>query len=274
MNYDLLFLDVDGTLKQEPHHISVQNKEAVLNACLAGKKISIASGRNKKLILNTIDELHLNHYGNSYTVALNGAHIIDNNTGDTLHTVPISPQLIYLLFLKAYELDVSCHVFTENLIYFNFNDVHFEWYRKLGCDCRLVDMGNPDLGLAEAPLKFFVTSKDTEKLNSFKREMNHTTMHTLNAEFSSSTSLEYTSVHASKGLGMKYVCGLLGKSPSQAVAAGDGENDISMLKMAGLGVAMQNALDTVKAIADTITERTCNEDGVTEIINKWLLQNR
>ncbi len=221
MNYDLLFLDVDGTLKQEPHTISKQNKEAVLNACLAGKKVSIASGRNKKLILNTIDELQLNHYGNSYTVALNGAHIIDNNTGDTLHTVPISSQLIYLLFLKAYELDVSCHVYTENLIYFNFNDTHFEWYKKLGCDCRLVDMGNPDLGLAEPPLKFFVTSKDTEKLEAFQREMNHSTMHTLNAEFSTSTSLEYTSVHASKGLGMKYVCNLLGISPSQAVAAGE-----------------------------------------------------
>jgi Cof subfamily protein (haloacid dehalogenase superfamily) len=271
MNYDLLFLDVDGTLKQEPNNISEINKAAVMCACRAGKKVSIASGRNKRLILNTVRELELGNYGNSYTVALNGAHIIDNHTGDTLHTVPINTQLTYLLFLKAYELDVTCHVYTENIVYFNFNDFQFDWYKKGGCDCRLVDMGSTDLGLQEPPLKFFVSSQDRAKLECFKKEMQAATKHSLNAEFSSEYSLEYTSIHASKGLGMEYICNLFGKSLSQAVAAGDGENDISMLRMAGLGVAMQNALDTVKAVADTITERTCNEDGVTEIIHKYFL---
>lgn len=271
MNYELLFLDVDGTLKQEPNQISEVNKEAVIRACSAGKKVFIASGRNKKLILNTVQELQLNNYGNSYTVALNGAHIIDNHTGKTLHTVPICTQLTYRLFLKAYELDVSCHVYTENLVYFNFNDIQYNWYKKGGCECRLVDMGSPDLGLEEAPLKFFVACEDRNKLERFKREMHDATKLSLNAEFSSEYSLEYTSIHASKGLGMEYVCNLFGKSTLEAVAAGDGENDISMLTRAGLGVAMQNAMDSVKAVADTVTERTCNEDGVTEIIHKYLL---
>jgi Cof subfamily protein (haloacid dehalogenase superfamily) len=252
MNYELLFLDVDGTQKQEPNQISEVDKEAIICACSAGKKVSIASGRNKNLILNTIRELQLNHYGVSYTVALNGAHIIDNHTGDTLHTVPICTQLTYRLFLKAYELDVSCHVYTENQVYFNFNDVQFDWYKKGGCDCRFVDMGSPDLGLAEAPLKFFVTSQDRDKLECFKREMHETTKNSLSAEFSNEYSLEYTSINASKGLGMEYICNLFGKSTLDAVAAGDGENDISMLQKAGLGVAMQNALDSVKAIADTV----------------------
>lgn len=271
MNYDLLFLDVDGTLKQEPNQISEVDKESVIRACSAGKKVSIASGRNKNLILNTIRELQLNHYGASYTVALNGAHIIDNHTGNTLHTVPICTNLTYRLFLKAYELDVSCHVYTENLVYFNYNDLQFDWYKKGGCDCRIVDMGSPDLGLLEAPLKFFVTSMDRDKLVCFKREMHEATKLSLNAEFSSEYSLEYTSIHASKGFGLEYICKLFGKSPAEAVAAGDGENDISMLQKAGLGIAMKNAMDSVKAIADTVTERTCNEDGVTEIIHKYLL---
>ena len=271
MNYDLLFLDVDGTLKQEPNEISDGNKEAVMRACCAGKKVFIASGRNKKLILHTIQELQLNNYGNSYTVALNGAHIIDNHTGKTLHTVPICIQLTYRLFLKAQELDVSCHVYTENLVYFNYNDIQYAWYKKGGCDCRFVDMGSPDLGLEEAPLKFFVSSQDKDKLECFKKEMQEATKQSLNAEFSSDYSLEYTSIHASKGLGMEYICNLFGKSASEAVAAGDGENDISMLQKAGLGIAMQNALDSVKAVADTVTERTCSEDGVTKIIHKYFL---
>lgn len=271
MNYELLFLDVDGTLKQEPSGISDADKKAVITACQAGKKVSIASGRNKALIRETVKELQLDDYGKSYTVALNGAHIIENCTGKTLHTVPINPEITYLLFLKAYELDLSCHVYTENHVYFNFKDIQMEWYRKGGCDCRLVDMGSTDLGLEEAPLKFYLVSKEVDKLDRFKKEMQDATKHILNAEYSSLNSLEYTSVHASKGLGMEFICNLFGKPLTNAVAAGDGENDISMLKMAGLGIAMKNALDTVKAVADTVTERTCKEDGVTEIIHKYLL---
>lgn len=219
MNYDLLFLDVDGTLTQEPNQMLEVDKEAVIRACCAGKKVSLASGRNKNLILNTIRELELGKYGASYTVALNGAHIIDNHTGDTLHTIPICPHLTYRLFLKAYELDVSCHVYTENLVYFNYNDIQYDWYKKGGCDCRFVDMGSPDLGLEEAPLKFFVTSMDRDKLECFKREMQETTKNSLSAEFTSEYSLEYTSLHASKGLGLEYICNLYGSTPLEAVTA-------------------------------------------------------
>lgn len=271
MNYEMLFLDVDGTLKQEPYGISDDNKQAIHSACKNGKKISIASGRNKNLILDTVKELQLTDYGVSYTIALNGAHIIDNSTGETLHTVEISREMTRLLFEKANELKISSHVYTENHIFFNYQDFQYDWYEKGGCDCRLIDLSRDDLGLTEEPLKFFILSKDHAKLDRFKEEMDAVTNVSLNAEFSSIYSLEYTSVNASKGLGMKYVCGLYGMPLSKAVAAGDGENDISMLSIAGLGVAMKNALESVKAVADTVTERTCKENGVTEIIHKYLL---
>ncbi len=274
MSYELLFLDVDGTLKQEPYQISDKNIEAILKATLAGKKISIASGRNKDMILRTVKELRLDELGESYTVALNGAHIIENRSGNTLHTVPISLEQTRYLFKKAYEYEITCHVYTENFVYFNYHDFQFEWYRKEGCDCYLVDMEDPGLGLKEVPLKFFLLSKDREKLEAYRRATEAMTKETLNAEFSSIYTLEFTSIHASKGLGMEYVCKLHGYPLSKAIAAGDGENDIAMLQMAGLGIAMKNALDTVKASADIITGRTCKEDGVTEIIEEYLLKEQ
>lgn len=270
MSYELLFLDMDGTLKQEPDQISETNKEAIRLACQIGKKVMIASGRNRDLILTTIRELHLDKYGESFTIALNGAHIIDN-TGRTLHTEPISLTLTRYLFEKAFEYEISCHVYTENYVYFNYRDFQFEWYQKNGCECRLVTMEHPELDLKEIPLKFYLFSKDEDKLKLYKQETEKVTNGILNAEFSSRYSLEFTSIHASKGLGLEYVCGLFGLPLASAIAAGDGENDISMLKMAGLGIAMKNALDSVKAIADTITKRTCKEDGVTEIIEDYLI---
>lgn len=271
MEYELLFLDVDGTLKQEPHGVSAKNKEAVKEALRMGKKISIASGRNKDLLMNIVKELKLSDYGDTYTVALNGAHIFENCTGKTLHTEPISLEMTRKLFEKAYELRITCHVYTENYVYFNYNDSQFSWYQKEGCNCLLVDMDREDLGLSEPPLKFYLFSKEAHKLERYKSETDTFLEQSFNAEYSSKHSLEYTSVHASKGLGMEYVCGLLQKPLSRAIAAGDGENDISMIKMAGLGIAMKNGLDSVKTVADTITEHTCKEDGVTEIIHKYLL---
>jgi Cof subfamily protein (haloacid dehalogenase superfamily) len=272
MNYDMLFLDVDGTLKQEPYPISDKNKMAILTACKAGKKISIASGRNKYLILKTVRELKLDEFGASYTVALNGAHILENQTGKTLHVVPFPIALTRLLYEKAYELQATCHVYTENYAYFNYMDQQYTWYQNEGCTCYLVDLDKADLGFREEPLKFIVCSKEPLLLEQFKKDMNSITKGILNAEFSTAYSLEYTSVHASKGLGMEYVCRLYGQPASKAIAAGDGENDISMLKMSGLGIAMKNALASVKEIADTVTDCTCRENGVTEIIHKYLLE--
>jgi hypothetical protein len=271
MSYELIFLDVDGTLKQEPYTISDRNKDAILTALRAGKKVSIASGRNKDLILQTVKELRLDEAGDSFTVALNGAHIVENRTGRTLHTVPIPLQLTRFLYEKSYEYGISSHVYTENLVYFNYQDNQYEWYGKQGCRCRLVQMDREDLGFVETPLKFLLISKDREKLEAVKRAAVPVTTGILNAEFSSIYTLEFTSVHASKGLGMEYVCRLHNLPLSKVIAAGDGENDISMLKLAGLGIAMKNALDPVKASADAVTTRTCKEDGVTEIIEEYLL---
>lgn len=271
MNYELLFLDFDGTLKQEPNPISEQNKNAIQKACQAGKKISIASGRNRDLILRTVKELHLDETDESYTIALNGAHIIENSSGRTLHTEEISMELTRILFEKATEFEISSHVYTENYVYFNYHDEQFKWYQKEGCDCYLVDLSLSDMSMKEPPLKFFLRSEDREKLEQFRQEVLPFTTESLIAEYSSMYSLEFTSRKASKGLALEYICKLYQLPVSVAIAAGDGENDISMIQMAGLGVAMKNALDTVKAEADIVTYRTCLEDGVTEIITKYLL---
>lgn len=58
---------------------------------------------------------------------------------------------------------------------------------------------------------------------------------------------------------------------ANTIAVGDAENDISMIETAALGVAMANAEPEVKAIADYVTTRTNNEDGVSEVIGKFML---
>ena len=82
--------------------------------------------------------------------------------------------------------------------------------------------------------------------------------------------LEISSVYANKGNGLRWLAGHLGISMEQVMALGDSDNDITMLRMAGLGVAMENAAQEIKEAADEVTSSN-EEDGVAQAIERWVL---
>ena len=82
--------------------------------------------------------------------------------------------------------------------------------------------------------------------------------------------IDITPKGINKGSAVKDFCEIWGISPSECVAVGDEGNDVAMFKVAGVGVAMINALPDVKAHADYITAKTNDEDGVAEVVYKFL----
>lgn len=93
----------------------------------------------------------------------------------------------------------------------------------------------------------------------------------IRCEFSDWNSLEFTPITAGKGIGLVKVAKALGIAVEDTVAVGDGENDFTMLDAAGLSVVPANALDTVKARADVVLEKTCGESAVAEAIERFFL---
>ena len=83
-------------------------------------------------------------------------------------------------------------------------------------------------------------------------------------------SLEVSAKNTTKGLGLQKLCEHLGISIDEAIAVGDADNDLDVLKRAGLSVAMGNANDNVKKIADVVVE-DCDHDGCVQAIEKYLL---
>lgn len=75
-----------------------------------------------------------------------------------------------------------------------------------------------------------------------------------------------------KAEGLKLLSDYLGIDQSKVMAMGDEENDLTMLKWAGLGVAMANGVDKVKAVADAVTTQTNEESGVAEAIHNYILE--
>ena len=82
--------------------------------------------------------------------------------------------------------------------------------------------------------------------------------------------LEFTNKEVDKGKGLKKLGEYLGIKQEEMIACGDAGNDISMIKYAGLGVAMKNATDDVKEVSDYITLSN-DEDGIAHIVNKFIL---
>ena len=72
-----------------------------------------------------------------------------------------------------------------------------------------------------------------------------------------------------KAASLERLFSIIGIDKKDTIACGDGFNDMSMIQYAGIGVAMANAQDTVKEVADVITKKTNDEDGLLEIIEKY-----
>ena len=89
--------------------------------------------------------------------------------------------------------------------------------------------------------------------------------------FSNQLYLEHVATGVSKGAAIQWLCSHLNIPMEYTIAAGDAENDIPMLKTAQVGAAVANAAESVKAVADYITECDCNHDAVAEIIKKFIL---
>lgn len=112
---------------------------------------------------------------------------------------------------------------------------------------------------------------DRAKMNAYRAAMEPWAKGKISMFYSSPHYLEHVPEHVSKGHAVKKLCELLQIPLANTVAAGDQENDISMIEAAAVGAAMKNATDAVKASADYITENDCNHSGVAEILRKFIL---
>ena len=125
--------------------------------------------------------------------------------------------------------------------------------------------------LTEAPCKMLAISlHDFDKLETFRRNIEDWAKDKIQTIYSSGCYLELFQKSAGKGSSLLYLCNYLGIPVSDSYAAGDADNDISMLEAAGCGIAMKNATDNVKAHADVVTDLDNDQNGLAEMMYKLI----
>lgn len=264
-----ILLDIDGTLTNSRKEITPETLHALRNAQDRGIRLVIASGRPAKGLTQYGDILDMwMHHG--LFVCYNGARVIDCESKEVLVDVTIDPVLVtqVLKHMKKFNV-IPIVTYGEYMVVEDvyrcmvkdgdreFNVIQYESrmnnYRLMECE-DLVSFTN-------FPVNKILTAGDSDYLQAHWQEMREPFKDTLSCMFTSHFYYEYTSLGIDKGTALEKAMAKIGIKPEECIAFGDAENDIPMLKYAGIGVAMGNASDAVKKIADEVTLSN-EQDGI------------
>lgn len=266
----ILFTDLDGTLLNNRSQIDEEMKKALKDMTDAGHYLVLSSGRPLDSILEVKDLADIEDT-NAFIIASNGSLLYNCNTKEIIHEQRVSYQDVTDVWNLAAEHGIHVQTYTENEIISAKEDDEINFYRRR-IHLPLILADNPMDVLQVPPHKLLIINlEDHERLVAIQSILESRYSDRLQTVFSNPFYLEVFSKEAGKGNGLRYLCEYLNIPLENSFAAGDAQNDLSMLKAAGNAVVMCNADENVKKEADIITRRSNNESGLADIIYEYIL---
>lgn len=266
-----IFLDIDGTILSTDHNVPRINKTMIHRAIDEGHTVVINTGRPVKGALHIVEKLEFTKPG-CYLLSYNGSILYDCNKGEIVEMKTLDYDKVSQVLKAAIEEGIHCHTYDEGQILVPLgNDTELDFYRKV---TRLPYQENvPFEELKKYNLQkvMLIDLEDHDKLERFKLKYEDEFSDYFQCFFSDFKYLEFVRKGVNKGTAIYDFCDRFGINRNDTIAVGDEENDIDMIKAAHIGVAMKNAKDSVKAIADVVTEKDNNQGGVAEVIEKYML---
>ena len=270
MSEKILFTDMDGTLLTSRKTVSPALAGLISEMMAAGHHLVLSSGRTLPSILSSAKQSGL-LYPDTLIIAVNGNLVYDCKNQKALleKTVPVPICRGIIDLAHAYGLHIQSY--DDSRVVCEKEGPELSFYQKsTGLSAVLTDdiMGY----IGHSPHKLLaIDLKNKNRLLSLQKDILSLYGDTVTAIFSCDQYLEVFDKTAGKGNALRFVCDHLGIPVSDSVAAGDAENDISMLDSAGVAVAMANAPQEVKVHADFITRADNDHDGLGEAILRYFL---
>ena len=269
MDYKLLALDVDGTLLNEKKKITPRVKAALIKIQHLGVQIVLASGRPLYGLLPLAKELTLDKNG-GFIMACNGGQIIHAQTGDVWFEKHVDPKMLPYLERKAGKYGFP--IFTYH------RDTILTTHPADARVCREAELNGMYVrgvdGFADAvdflPHKCMIVSEDDRALTELEMHWKRRLAGSLDVFRSEDYFLEIVPQYIDKAYALSWLMEKLTIEPKEVIAVGDGVCDVNMIQLAGLGVAMANARDSVKACADCVTGSN-DAGGVATVAEKYIL---
>lgn len=256
-------LDLDGTLTNHDKVVTPRTRQALLQAESKGAIIILASGRPTYGIVPVAECLELEKRG-GYILSYNGGNIVNAKTGEKLFSQFLPDAVIPILYKYAKEKNHALLGYAGNEIITEMPDDPYvkEESRINKMNIRKVD--NLSDALEPHPTKLLLTGDPTDMIKA-EEELVEILGEKMDIFRSAPFFLELVPKGIDKAQSLLRLLSKINLTPADLMAFGDGYNDLSMLKLAGVGVAMANAAPEVRADADYVTLSN-EEDGVAEAL--------
>lgn len=266
MSYKMIVLDLDGTLTNSQKVITEKTKAALMKAQENGVKVVLASGRPTYGVMPLAKELHLAEYG-GFVLSFNGAKVIDIRHNQIIFEKSLPSSQIHKIFELGHEYHATVLTYENEAIITE--NPHDEYVKK-------------ESAINKMPVREVVNLRDYVYFPLVKCLMVGDGAHMakvepivreeLGEEFNVYRSepyfLEVMPQNIDKAYSLSKLLEHLHLTREEMVCCGDGFNDVSMIQYAGLGVAMENANEKVKEVADYVTASNDN-DGIAEVLEKF-----
>ncbi|MBR5766099.1 MAG: HAD family hydrolase [Lachnospiraceae bacterium] len=270
MTTKILFTDLDGTLLDSHKNISPGNLKAIDELINAGHIFVISTGRPIQSAIQISKKYGWTGPG-YYISSYNGGLIYDCSKDEAIIKHPVSRPYVRYILDEAYKAGLHAHTYDDVNVVSERDTNELKLYTDA---IKVPPVVVPDAVayLKDDPIKVIVISHDShEVLDAFREHMLPWCEGKLTTVFSSSILLEFENPESTKGNAVRFMCSHFDIPIADSVAVGDEENDNTMIEAAGIGVAMFNASDVTKAVADHITENDNDHDGFSEVIYKYIL---
>ena len=265
--YKAVFLDMDGTLLRSDHSVSEQTVQTIQTLTGKGISVILVSARPINAVLPTFR--HIGLPAHTPLITLNGSYIVENEQPIFQAMIPPDLTLRVAEEVRPFKATIAYYLQREW-----FSEVRDAWtdHEQKIMDVA-VEVGPIDELVSDwaarkiGPNKMMVMS-EPPTIARIQQHLRSVYNGRLNIYPSKATYLEVMDTRGSKSNAVKFVSERLGLAPAEIIAMGDNYNDVEMIQFAGIGVAMGNAPDDIKAVADYVTD-TNNNDGVRKAMEKF-----
>ncbi len=268
--YKLIALDIDGTLLNSEKKITSQVYDSIQEAKNSGTKVVLSTGRPLPGVTPLLKDLNLTEHGD-YVICFNGAVVQEVKSKRVISNIEMSHSdfdLIYNEICKPNNSNIHINTPT-NLVTPHKTPAKYTLLEaelnKIDIECKPENEINDDIKFCKVMI-IDEPEKLEEIIPTIPKEFHDKYTIVRSAPFF----LEFLNKKANKGNALKALCDNINLPIEKSIAVGDEENDKHMIKLAGLGVAMGNARQSIKDISDYITDTNDNH-GVAKVIDKFIL---
>lgn len=264
----LFFTDLDGTLLNSECKISDGTKNALDEWATAGNKLILNSGRPLDSILE-VKRLNGLDYPGMLIVANNGSLIYDCDTSSVLQRFGIPFEHVKHIMDVARKRGVHCQTYTNTNIVCEKSNEHLTFYTNR-IHLPFILTNDVVSELPEPPQKLLaINIYDQQHLEDLRQELLPWSKGKVEMLYSSTMLMEFIHHESGKGNAIRTICNMLDVPIEDSLAAGDMNNDMTMIEAAGIGIAMKNATPMLKEMADIVTEEDNDHDGLVKVLERF-----